>query len=138
MLIFVTIPSTDITLMSKKKSRSEQDSLVSSAKITKKQLSAQNQSNIPDDWESPGRYHPVCVAIWMAWLVYVQVFVNKQTIYGSTLHLDPPLLPWEAHPEMLLICLLMHYMLAQLINLLKGGLHPASAEQSDGSLLSSC
>ena len=124
--------------MSKKKSRVEQDSSVSSVKITKEQLSAQDPSNIPVDCDTPGKYHPVCMTIWMAWLVFVKVFVNKQTINGSTLHLVPPLLPWEAHPKMLLICLLMHYMPTQLINLLKGGLHPASAENSDGSLLSSC
>jgi hypothetical protein len=122
-----------------KKSRAEQDSSVSSVKITKEQLSAQDPSHIPDDWDTPGKYHPVCVAIWMAWLVFfVQVFVNKQTIDGSTLHLVPPLLPWEAHPEILLVCLLMQYMPTQLTNSIKGGLHPGSAEHSNGPLLSSC
>ena len=124
--------------MLKKKSRFEQDSSVSSVKITKEQLSTQDPLNILDDWDTPGKYHPVCMAIWMAWLVFVQVFVDKLTIDGSTLHLVPPLLPWEAHSEVLLICLLMHYMPTKLTNLVKGGLHPASAEHSNGSLLSSC
>ena len=119
---FLSISSTDhsndkdgITLKSKK-TRVEQDSSVSSVKITKEQLSAQDPSNIPDDWDRyPWKISSSCVAIWTAWLVFVQVLINKQTINGSTLHLVPPLLPWEAHPEMSLICLLMHYMPTKLI-----------------------
>ena len=134
----MSIPSTDITSMSKKKSRVEQDSSVSSVKITKEQLSAQDPSNIPVDWDTPGKYHSVCVAIWTAWLVFVLIFVDKQTIGEITLHLVPPLLLWESHPEMSLICLLMHYMPTQLTNLVRGDLHPpASAEHSNGTLISS-
>jgi hypothetical protein len=96
--------------MSKKKSRVKQAALVSSFKISKDQLSAQDPSNTLDDWNTPGKYHPVCVAIWTAWLVFVLIFIDKQTIDGLTLHLIPLLLPWEEHPEMSLICLLMHYM----------------------------
>jgi hypothetical protein len=127
----------DITSKSKK-SRVKQDSSVRSVKITKEQLSAQDPSNIPDDWDTLGKYHPVCRAIWTAWLVFMLVFVDKRMINGSTLHLVPPLLPWEAHPEMSLICLLMHNMPTKLTNLVKGCLHPASAKHSNESLLSSC
>ena len=63
------------------------------AKITEEQLSAQDPSNIPKDWKKPGKYHPVCVAIWKARLNFVQVFLDKQTNDGSVLHLVPPLLP---------------------------------------------
>jgi hypothetical protein len=63
------------------------------------------------------------------------IFVDKQTNDGSVLHLVPPLLPWDAPHYTLLIALLMHYMPSQLTNLVKGDLHPASAEHSDGSLI---
>ena len=108
------------------------------AKITKEQLSAQDPSNIPKDWKTPGKYHPVCVAIWKAWLNFVPVFLKKQTNDGSVLHLVPPLLPWDAPHDNPVIGLLMHYMPTQLTNSVKGDLHPASAERSDGSLRSDC
>ena len=51
------------------------------SRITEEQLSAQDPSNIPEDWKTPGKYHPVCVAIWKAWLNFVPVFsINKQTL----------------------------------------------------------
>jgi hypothetical protein len=53
------------------------------AKITEEQLSAQDPSNIPKDWKTPGKYHQVCVAIWKAWLNFVQVFLDKQMIDGG-------------------------------------------------------
>ena len=56
------------------------------AKITEEQLSAQDPSNTPEDWKTPGKYNPVCVAIWTAWLNFVQVFRNKQTNNGSVLY----------------------------------------------------
>jgi hypothetical protein len=71
-------------------------SSVVGAKITEEQLSAQDPSNTPEDWNTPGKYHPACVAIWTAWLNIVQVFLDKQMINGSVLHLVPPLLPWCA------------------------------------------
>jgi len=108
------------------------------AKITEEQLSAQDPSNTPEDWNTPGKYHPDCVAIWTAWLIFVQVFLDKQTIDGSVLHLVPPLLPWRASHDVRVIVLLMHYMPSQLTNSVKGDLHPASAERSDGSLRSNC
>ena len=106
--------------------------------ITEEQLSAQDPSNIPEDWKAPGKYHPVCVAIWKAWLNFVPVFLDKQMIDGSDLHLVPPLLPWDAPHDSSVIILLMHYMPTQLTNSLKGNLHPASAKCSDGSLRSDC
>jgi hypothetical protein len=113
-------------------------SSVVGAKITEEQLSAQDPSNTPEDWNTPGKYHPDCVAIWTAWLIFVQVFLDKQTIDGSVLHLVPPLLPWRASHDVRVIVLLMHYMPSQLTNSVKGDLHPASAERSDGSLRSNC
>jgi len=113
-------------------------SLVLGAKITEEQLSAQDPSNIPKDWNTPGKYHPACLAIWTAWLNFVPVFLDKQTIDGSVLHLVPPLLPWDASHDVKVIVLLMHYMPSQLTNSVKGDLHPASAERSDGSLRSNC
>ncbi len=75
------------------------------ASITVEQLSAQDPSNIPEDWKLPGKYHPDCIAIWTAWLIFVQVFLDKQTIDGSVLHLVPPLLPWHAsHDVKVLSC----------------------------------
>jgi hypothetical protein len=68
----------------------------------------------------------------------VQVFLDKQTIDGSALHLVPPLLPWDAPHDSSVIALIMHYMPTQLTNLVKGDLHPASAKRSDGSLRSNC
>jgi hypothetical protein len=47
------------------------------AKITGEQLSSQDPANIPEDWKTPGMYHPVCVAIWKAWLNFVLVFLDK-------------------------------------------------------------
>jgi hypothetical protein len=108
------------------------------ARITEEQLSAQDPSNIPKDWKTPGKYHPVCVAIWTAWLNFVPVFLDKQTIDGSVLHLVPPLLPWDAPHGDNVAALLMHYMPTQLTNSVKGDLHPASAKRSDGSLRSDC
>jgi hypothetical protein len=108
------------------------------AKITKKQLSAQDPSNTPEDWKTPGKYHQVCVAIWAAWLQFVQVFLDRQTNNGSVLHLIAPLLPWDTPHGSLVMGLLMHYMPTQLTNSVKGDLHPASAERSDGSLRSNC
>ena len=105
--------------------------------ITKEQLCVQDPSNNPGDWDTPGKYHPFCASIWTAWLVFVLVFADKQTIDRSTLQHVPPLLLWEARPEMSLICLLMHYMPTKLTNSVKGGLHPASAEHSNGTLISS-
>ena len=68
----------------------------------------------------------------------MQVFLDKQTNDGSIIHLVPPLLPWDAPHDSSVIGLLMHYMPTQLTNLVKGDLHPASAEHSDGSLRSNC
>ena len=68
-------------------------SSVVGAKITEERLSAQDPSNIPEDWMTPGKYYPVCVAIWKARLNFVPVFLDKKTIDGSDLHLVPPLLP---------------------------------------------
>ena len=112
------MPATSVT---KKKAKKKAMSLSSAvgAKITEEQLSAQNLSNIPKDWKTPGKYHPVCVAIWKAWLNFVAVFLNKQMKYGSILHDDK------------VIGLLMHYMPTQLTNSVKGDLHPASAECSN-------
>ncbi len=87
---------------------------------------------------TPGKYHPACVPIWKAWLNFVQVFLDKQTNNVSVLHLVPLLLPWDAPHDSSVIGLLMHYMPTQLTNLVKGDLHPASAEHSDGSLRSNC
>ena len=75
--------------------------------ITEEQLSAQDPSNIPEDWKTPGKYHPVCVAIWKAWLNFVQVFLDKQTNDGSVIHLVPSLLPWNAPHDSSVIGLLM-------------------------------
>jgi hypothetical protein len=124
----------------KKKVKMKEMSLSSvlGAKITEEQLSAQDPSNIPEDWNTPGKYHPVCVAIWTAWLNFVPVFLDKQTIDGSVLHLVPPLLPWDLSHFVNVVALLMHYMPTQLTNSVKGDLHPASAERSDGSLRSDC
>jgi hypothetical protein len=113
-------------------------SLVLGAKISEEQLSAQDPSNIPEDWNTPGKYHPACVAIWTAWLNFVPVFLGKQTIDGSVLHLVPPLLPWDAPHDDNVAALIMHYMPTQLTNSVKGDLHPASAKRSDGSLRSNC
>jgi hypothetical protein len=113
-------------------------SSVLGAKITEEQLSAQDPSNITKDWNTPGKYHPVCVAIWTAWLNFVPVFLGKQTINGSVLHLVPPLLPWDAPHDEDVAALIMHYMPTQLTNSVKGDLHPASAKRSDGSLRSNC
>jgi hypothetical protein len=113
-------------------------SSVVGAKITEEQLSAQDPSNIPEYWNTPGKYHPVCVAIWKAWLNYVPVFLDKQMINGSILHLVPPLLPWNAPHDSSVIVLLMHYIPTQLTNSVKGDLHPASAKRSDGSFRSDC
>ena len=113
-------------------------SSVVGAKITEEQLSAQDPSNIPEDWNTPGKYHPACVAIWTAWLNFVPVFLDKQTNDGSDLHLVPPLLPWNAPHDSSVIVLQMHYMPTQLTNSVKGDLHPASAKRSDGSLRSDC
>ncbi len=107
-------------------------------RITEEQLSAQDPSNIPEDWMTPGKYYPVCVAIWKARLNFVPVFLDKKTIDGSDLHLVPPLLPWDAPHDSSVIVLLMHYMPTQLTNSLKGDLHPASSKRSDGSLRSDC
>jgi hypothetical protein len=72
---------------------------------TEEQLSAQDPSSIPEDWKTPEKYHPVCVAIWEAWLIFVQVFISKQTNDGIVLHLVPPLLPWDApHDSSLIVC----------------------------------
>ena len=62
-------------------------SSVVGAKIIEDQLSAQDPSNTPEDWNTPGKYHPACVTIWKAWLNFVPVFLDKQTIDGSVLHL---------------------------------------------------
>mgnify|MGYP006186698767 CR=1 FL=1 len=113
-------------------------SSVVGAKITEEQLSAQDPSNIPEDWMTPGKYYPVCVAIWKARLNFVPVFLDKQMIDGSDHHLVPPLLPWDAPHDSSVIVLLMRYMPTQLTNSVKGDLHPASAERSDGSLRSNC
>jgi hypothetical protein len=113
-------------------------SSVLGAKITEEQLSAQDPSNITKDWNTPGKYHPVCVAIWTAWLNFVPVFLGKQTINGSVLHLVPPLLPCDAPHDEDVAALIMHYMPTQLTNSVKGDLHPASAKRSDGSLRSNC
>ena len=120
----------------KVKKKEMPSSSVLGAKITKEQLSAQDPSNIPEDWNTPGKYHPACVAIWTAWLNFVPVFLDKQTIDGSVLHLVPPLLPWDLSHFVNVVALLMHYMPTQLTNSVKGDLHPASAERSDGSLRS--
>ena len=69
----------------KVKKKEMPSSSVLGAKITKEQLSAQDPSNIPEDWNTPGKYHPACVAIWTAWLNFVPVFLDKQTIDGSVL-----------------------------------------------------
>ena len=108
------------------------------ARITEEQLSAQDPSNTPEDWNTPGKYHPDCVAIWTAWLIFVQVFLDKQMIDGSVFHLVPPLLPWHASHDVKVIVLLMHYMPSRLTNSMKGDLHSASAKRSDGSLRSDC
>jgi len=113
-------------------------SSVVGAKITEEQLSAQDPSNILEDWNTPGKYHPACVAIWTAWLNFVPVFLDKQTIDGSVLHLVPPLLLWNAPHDSSVIVLLMHYMPTQLTNSVKGDLHPASAKRSDRPLRSDC
>ena len=62
-------------------------SSVVGAKIIEDQLSAQDPSNTPEDRNTPGKYHPACVTIWKAWLNFVPVFLDKQTIDGSVLHL---------------------------------------------------
>jgi len=102
----------------KKKAKKKAMSLSSvvGARITEEQLSAQDPSNTPEDWKTPGTYHPVCVAIWKAWLNLVPVFLDKQTVDGSILHLVPPLLPWDAPHDDKVIALLMHYMPTQLTN----------------------
>ena len=115
-----------------------QSNMPATSVITKEQLSAQDPSNIPEDWKTPGKYHSVCVAIWTAWLNFVPVFLEKQTNDGSVLHLVPPLLPWDTPHNDNVIALLMHYMPTQLTNSVKGDLHPASAKRSDGSLRSNC
>jgi hypothetical protein len=106
------------------------------AKRTKERLSAQDPSNILEDWKTPEKYHPVCMAIWKAWLNFVQVFLDKQTINGYVLHLVPLLFLWDAPHDNLVIGLLMHYMPNQLTNSVTGDLHPASAERLDRSLKS--
>jgi len=119
------MPATSVT---KKKAKKKAMSLSSAvgANITEEQLSAQNPSNIPKDWKTPGKYHPVCVAIWKTWLNFVAVFLDKQMKDGSILRGNK------------VIGLLMHYMPTQLTNSVKGDLHPASAECSNGSLRSNC
>ena len=109
-----------------KKAKKKAMSLLSvvGAKITEEQLSAQDPSNIPEDWNTPGKYHPACVAIWTAWLNFVPVFLDKQTNDGSDLHLVPLLLPWNALHDSSVIVLLMHYMPTQLTNSVKVDFHP--------------
>ena len=68
------------------------------------------------------------MAIWEAWINFVQVFLNKQTNNRSVLHLVPQLLLWDAPHDSALISLLMHFMPTQLTNTVKGDLHPVSAE----------
>jgi len=50
----------------KKKAKKKTMSLSSvvGARITEEQLSSHDPSNTPEDWNTPGKYHPVCVAIW--------------------------------------------------------------------------
>ena len=61
-------------------------SSVVGARITEEQLSAQDPSNTPEDWKTPGIYHSVCVAVWKAWLNFVQVFsINKRTMELSSI-----------------------------------------------------
>jgi len=109
-------PATSVTKKKAKKKAMYLSSVVG-ARITEEQLSAQDPSNTPKDCKTPGKYHPVCVATWKAWLNFVQVFLNKQTNDGRVLHLVPPLLPWDAPHDSSIIVLLMHYMPTQLTNL---------------------
>ena len=52
------------------------------------------------------------------------VFLDKETIDGSVLHLVPLLLPWDAPHGVNVAALLMHYKPTQLTNSVKGDLHP--------------
>jgi hypothetical protein len=101
------------------------------AKITEEKLSAQNPANIPTDWDTPGERHPICVAIWEAWLDFVPVFLNEHTITGSVRHLIPPLLSWGKPHENLMITLSMRYMPTRLTTSVMGDLHPVSTERSN-------
>ena len=78
------------------------------------------------------------MSIWRKWLVFVKVFIGKQTNHGYNLHIVPQELPLNLSPEIELVYLLMNYMPNQLTNSVNDGLHPASAERSDGSLRSNC
>jgi hypothetical protein len=66
------------------------------------------------------------------------VFICKQTNHGYNLHLVPPELSWNLSPKIELVYLLMNFMPNELTNSVNDGLHPASAERSDGSLWLNC
>lgn len=107
-------------------------------RITKDHLSEQDPVSVPKDWDTPGLYHPVCISIWTQWLVFVRVIINMRTKDESSLHLVPPELPWTLKNDLPVVFLLVNYMPTNLTNLVKGSLHPASAERSNGLLRSCC
>jgi hypothetical protein len=74
-------PSDDLSKIKppviKKKAKKKAIPEMIGAKIIEEQLSPQDSSNISKDWDTPGKYHPVCVTIWEGWLNFVPVFLNK-------------------------------------------------------------
>ena len=77
-------------------------------KLTEEHLSRQIPNKVPKDWDSR-KYHPKCVSIWRKRLVFVKVFIGKQTNHGYNLHLVPPELLWNLSPKIELVYLLMNY-----------------------------
>ena len=52
-------------------------------KLTEEHLSRQIPNKVPKDWDSR-KYHPKCVSIWRKRLVFVKVFIGKQTTMDTT------------------------------------------------------
>ncbi len=95
-----------------------------------KEVSQDDLKYLQADWDEVGKYNPVLVEVWKAWLRFVLVIDGKKTVDGLQVHLVPPHLPWLApnQEDLKLVSLVMHYMPTKMANSVSHQLHPASAK----------
>jgi hypothetical protein len=106
--------------------------------ITLQDLNSQIFSGVPNDWETKDLYHPVCVKLWRAYLVYRKVYIDLCPIEGSKFHEVYPHLPWHLPRDKPVVFLLMNYLTSNLANAMSNGLHPANARRTNNTLRSCC
>jgi hypothetical protein len=127
-IVSTTIVTSPSCVYQNKKQRLGNTAHTTDSVITLQDLNSQIFSGVPNDWETKDLYHPVCVKLWRAYLVYRKVYIDLCPIEGSKFHEgDKPV-----------VFLLMNYLTSNLANAMSNGLHPANARRTNNTLRSCC